>query len=208
VKSWSVVVFDGSRRLRFAARRGPDPAGAGAIAARWQAGGTTTRAVIGACYDGPFGIDLDAHLTGRPLASLSAELTRREKVLAAAGAKDIEEYTERAGHPPRHHPLPRLVSVIDEFASLVRDLPGFVAALVSIAQRGRSLGIHLILATQRPCGVVSAGIRANTNLRIALRVTDTAESTDVIDAPGCWPGSPPCPPPPALLGGTVYRWGQ
>ena len=54
---------------------------------------------------------------------------------------------------------------------------------MNIAQRGRSLGIHLILATQRPSGVVTADIRANTNLRIALRVTDTAESTDVIDAP-------------------------
>src|SRR6185437_2958929 len=103
--------------------------------------------------------------------------------LAAAGAKDIEEYTERSGLQPRYHPLPRLVIVIDEFASLVRDLPDFVTGLVGIAQRGRSLGIHLILATQRPSGVVSADIRANTSLRIALRVTDAAESADVIDAP-------------------------
>src|SRR5581483_3743093 len=73
--------------------------------------------------------------------------------------------------------------VIDEFASLVRELPEFVTGLVSIAQRGRSLGIHLILATQRPTGVVSAEIRANTDLRIALRVTAAGESTDVIDAP-------------------------
>ena len=127
--------------------------------------------------------DLDAHLTQRALASLSAELTRRERVLAAAGAKDIEEYTERAGREPHRPHLPRLVIVIDEFASLVRDLPDFVTGLVGIAQRGRSLGIHLILATQRPSGVVSADIRANTNLRIALRVTDATESVDVIDAP-------------------------
>ena len=80
-------------------------------------------------------------------------------------------------------PLPRLVIVIDEFASMVRDLPDFVTGLVNIAQRGRSLGIHLILATQRPSGVVSADIRANTNLRIALRVTDPAESADVIGVP-------------------------
>jgi S-DNA-T family DNA segregation ATPase FtsK/SpoIIIE len=79
--------------------------------------------------------------------------------------------------------MPRLLIVIDEFASMVRDLPDFVTGLVNIAQRGRSLGIHLILATQRPSGVVSADIRANTNLRIALRVTDPAESADVIDAP-------------------------
>jgi S-DNA-T family DNA segregation ATPase FtsK/SpoIIIE len=73
--------------------------------------------------------------------------------------------------------------VIDEFASLVAELPDFVAGLVGIAQRGRSLGVHLVLATQRPAGVVSADIRANTNLRIALRVTDAAESLDVIDVP-------------------------
>ena len=64
-----------------------------------------------------------------------------------------------------------------------RELPNFITGLVNIAQRGRSLGIHLILATQRPSGVVSQDIRANTNLRIALRVTDPAESTDVIGVP-------------------------
>ena len=68
--------------------------------------------------------------------------------------------------------MPRLVLVIDEFASLVAELPDFVTGLVDIAQRGRSLGVHLVLATQRPRGVVSPEIRANTNLRIALRVTD------------------------------------
>lgn len=66
---------------------------------------------------------------------------------------------------------------------MVRDLPDFVTGLVNIAQRGRSLGIHLLLATQRPSGVVSPEIRANTNLRIALRVTDGGESSDVIDSP-------------------------
>ena len=235
---------------------GLEPPAAGAIAARWNAGGRSTFAVIGECYDGPFGIDLrkdgphaliagttgagksellqtliaslacvnrpdamtfvlvdykggsafkdcvrlphvvgmvtdlDAHLTQRALASLAAELTRRERILAAAGVKDIEDYTallerQAGGSQPDHllEPMPRLVIVIDEFASLVRDLPDFVTGLVSIAQRGRSLGLHLILATQRPSGVVSADIRANTNLRIALRVTDAAESADVIEAP-------------------------
>ena len=155
--------------------------------------------------------DLDAHLTQRALASLSAELTRRERILAAAGAKDIEDYTARAGAAAPGgtalEPLPRLVIVIDEFASLVRDLPDFVTGLVGIAQRGRSLGIHLILATQRPSGVVSADIRANTNLRIALRVTDAAESADVIDAPDAahisraTPGAGTC-------GSATPRWSR
>ncbi len=126
--------------------------------------------------------DLDPHQVARALGSLSAELTRREHILAAAGAKDIEDYQLQAGRR-QAQPLPRLVIVIDEFAAMSRELPDFVTGLVNIAQRGRSLGIHLILATQRPSGVVSQDIRANTNLRIALRVTDPAESADVIGVP-------------------------
>ena len=126
--------------------------------------------------------DLDGHLTERALASLSAELKRREEILLHAGAKDIEDYWDARRASPGLPPLPRLMLVIDEFASLVAELPDFVTGLVGIAQRGRSLGVHLILATQRPAGVVSADIRANTNLRIALRVTDVEESADVIDS--------------------------
>jgi S-DNA-T family DNA segregation ATPase FtsK/SpoIIIE len=127
--------------------------------------------------------DLDGHLTQRALASLAAELKRREEVLLHADAKDIEDYWDARRVRPELAALPRLVLIIDEFASLAAELPDFVTGLVGIAQRGRSLGVHLILATQRPAGVVSADIRANTNLRIALRVTDADESTDVIDAP-------------------------
>ncbi|MDT0439289.1 MULTISPECIES: FtsK/SpoIIIE domain-containing protein [Streptomyces] len=127
--------------------------------------------------------DLDAHLTERALASLAAELHRRERILFDAAAKDIEDYDDTRRLRPELEPMPRLVLVIDEFASLVAELPDFIAGLVDIARRGRSLGVHLVLATQRPAGVVSADIRANTNLRIALRVTDASESQDVIDAP-------------------------
>ncbi|MFJ5216335.1 FtsK/SpoIIIE domain-containing protein [Streptomyces sp. NPDC088354] len=125
--------------------------------------------------------DLDAHLVERALESLGAELRRREHVLAAADAKDHPEYQAKRAADPSLKPLPRLLLVIDEFATLVREVPDFVPGLISIAQRGRSLGIHLILATQRPAGVVTGDIRANTNLRIALRVTDQNESQDIID---------------------------
>ncbi|MFK0044027.1 FtsK/SpoIIIE domain-containing protein [Streptomyces sp. NPDC090741] len=139
------------------------------------------------CVDLPHTVgmvtDLDAHLVERALTSLSAELKRREHILAEAGAKDIEDYVDLLRREPRRTPMPRLLIVIDEFASMVRDLPDFVKGLVNIAQRGRSLGIHLILATQRPGGVVSPEIRANTNLRIALRVTDAGESQDVLTSP-------------------------
>ena len=138
------------------------------------------------CVDLPHTVgmvtDLDTHLVERALTSLGAELTHRERLLAAAGAKDLEDYLDYATRQPDLAPIPRLLIVIDEFASMVRELPDFVTGLVNVAQRGRSLGIHLILATQRPSGVVSAEIRANTNLRVALRVTDAGESTDVIDA--------------------------
>ena len=123
--------------------------------------------------------DLDAHLTRRALNSLHAELRRREQVLAAAGAVDLAGYRTLDCAAP----LSRLVLVVDEFAALATDLPEFVSGLVEIARRGRSLGLHLVLATQRPAGVVSPEIRANTALRIALRVTDSADSIDVIDAP-------------------------
>ena len=124
--------------------------------------------------------DLDGHLTERALASLGAELRRRETVLRDAGCKDIDDYVSSGSRDGTS--LPRLVLVVDEFATLAEELPDFVGGLVGIAQRGRSLGVHLVLATQRPSGVVSADIRANTTMRIALRVTDPAESTDVVDA--------------------------
>ncbi|MEP6842015.1 MAG: FtsK/SpoIIIE domain-containing protein, partial [Pseudolysinimonas sp.] len=139
------------------------------------------------CVDLPHTVgmvtDLDTHLVERALESLGAELRRREHLLAAAGAKDLPDYLDLRERQPGLVAIPRLAIVIDEFASLARELPDFVRGLVNIAQRGRSLGIHLILATQRPSGVVSPEIRANTNLRIALRVTDASESSDVIDAP-------------------------
>ncbi|WP_432511191.1 FtsK/SpoIIIE domain-containing protein [Kineococcus sp. SYSU DK001] len=127
--------------------------------------------------------DLDGHLTTRALVSLGAELRRREHLLAAAGAKDVEDYTAARDRDGALEPVPRLLIVIDEFAALVAELPDFVTGLVDIARRGRSLGVHLLLATQRPAGVVSAEIRSNTALRIALRVTDVQDSQDVLDGP-------------------------
>ncbi|MDP8910933.1 MAG: FtsK/SpoIIIE domain-containing protein, partial [Actinomycetota bacterium] len=126
-----------------------------------------------------FVTDLDSHLTHRALISLNAELRRRESILRDAGAKDLVEM-ERLD--PERAPA-SLIIVIDEFATLVKEVPEFVDGVVDVAQRGRSLGVHLLLATQRPAGVVSANIRANTNARIALRVNDSGESEDVIGAP-------------------------
>jgi S-DNA-T family DNA segregation ATPase FtsK/SpoIIIE len=127
--------------------------------------------------------DLDRHLARRALISLRAELRARERLLHAAGAADVDAYAALRRREPDRPPLPRLVVVVDEFRVLAEELPEFVDGLVRTATVGRSLGVHLVLATQRPAGAVSAQIRANVNLRIALRVTDAADSLDLIDVP-------------------------
>lgn len=119
--------------------------------------------------------DLDPRLAERALLSLDAEVRRREALLRDAGARDVRELPDSESPP-----LARLVLVVDEFATLIKELPAFVDGVVDLAQRGRSLGIHVILATQRPAGAINDAIRANTNLRVALRVADEADSEDVI----------------------------
>ncbi len=126
--------------------------------------------------------DLDDHLAARALTSLQAELTRRERVLSAAGVPDVAAYQRLIDSGAVTTRLPRLVLVIDEFRVLANELPEFVDGLVRLAAVGRSLGVHLVLATQRPAGVVTADIKANVNLRICLRVRDRADSHDVLDA--------------------------
>ena len=120
--------------------------------------------------------DLDSADTARALASLNAEIVRRERSFARFGARDLGSFRAVAGH----NAIARLVLVVDEFATMIDELPDFVAGLVDVARRGRSLGIHLVLATQRPGGVISPEIRANTSLRIALRTADEIESIDVV----------------------------
>jgi S-DNA-T family DNA segregation ATPase FtsK/SpoIIIE len=120
--------------------------------------------------------DLSPHLVRRALTSLRAELHYREHLLNRKKAKDLLEL-EKRGDPESP---PALVLVIDEFAALAGEVPEFVDGVVDIAQRGRSLGIHLIMATQRPAGVIKDNLRANTNLRIALRMADESDSQDVV----------------------------
>jgi S-DNA-T family DNA segregation ATPase FtsK/SpoIIIE len=125
--------------------------------------------------------DLDEHLADRALASLMAELRRRERLLADVEVADFVAYQGSSASVTS--PLARLVVVIDEFRALAEELPRFVDGMVRVAALGRSLGVHLVLATQRPAGVVTADMKANVNLRIALRVRDRADSDDVIDTP-------------------------
>ncbi|MDH6246231.1 FtsK/SpoIIIE domain-containing protein [Mycobacterium sp. OTB74] len=121
--------------------------------------------------------DLSPHLVRRALTSLGAEIKRREHLLNSKRAKDLASL-EQTGD--RETP-PSLVIIVDEFAALATEVPEFVDGVIDVAQRGRSLGLHLILATQRPAGVIKDNLRANTNLRIALRLNDVDDSVDVID---------------------------
>jgi S-DNA-T family DNA segregation ATPase FtsK/SpoIIIE len=128
--------------------------------------------------------DLDEQLGERALRCLEAELRYREHALRGVGLSHVRDYQRlRDTQRPDLEPMPRLVVVIDEFATLVKALPEFVDALVSVAQRGRSLGMHLIMATQRPSGSVSDAIKNNVKLRLALRLESATDSQDVIDSP-------------------------
>ena len=118
--------------------------------------------------------DLEGSLVDRVLVSLDAEVRRREVMLRVAGFVDLAALEPGGATPPR------LIIMVDEFASLASAAPHALAGLVDIARRGRSLGMHLVLATQRPAGVIDDAVRANTNIRIALRLQDRADALDVI----------------------------
>jgi S-DNA-T family DNA segregation ATPase FtsK/SpoIIIE len=117
--------------------------------------------------------DLDAGESLRALSSLSAELRHRERELALRGLRSIDEAQGAL-------PFPRLVVIVDEYAALLETHSALHAVFADIASRGRSLGVHLVLCTQRPSGVVRDSILANCALRLSLRVNSAADSTAVI----------------------------
>lgn len=123
--------------------------------------------------------DLDERGARRGVSSLTAELRRREAILAAAGARDVREVG-----------LMRLVIVVDEFAALLQEHSDLGAVFTDIAARGRALGMHLILGTQRAAGVVREALAANCPLRLSLRVSEASDSRFVIgsDAAADLPG--------------------
>lgn len=114
--------------------------------------------------------DLDEAHAARVLASLRAEVRFRERAIAAAGARSSDEVEA----------LGRLVIVVDEFAAMLADHPDLHALFTDLASRGRSLGIHLVLCTQRPAGVVRDAVLANADLRVSMRVNNRADSTAVV----------------------------
>ena len=124
--------------------------------------------------------DLSTGEMDRTLASLRAEVQLRERCLSAARVPDIPTYHSTSAG--RDFVLPHLVIVIDEFRMLVDDAPEALRELLRIASIGRSLGIHLVMATQRPQGALTADIRANVTSSIALRVQSDMESMDIVNS--------------------------
>lgn len=124
--------------------------------------------------------DLDSAGARRGVGSLTAELRRREAALAAAGVRDVSECPS----------LTRLVIVVDEFAALVQEHPDLAQIFTDVAARGRALGMHLVLGTQRAGGVIRDALAANCPLRLSLRVAEPADSRLVIgsDAAAALPG--------------------
>ena len=112
----------------------------------------------------------------------TAEMDRRYKALAAAGARNIESYNEISGFQA----LPYIVIIIDELSDLMMTAPAEVEdCIVRIAQKARAVGIHLILATQRPSSDIITGlIKANIPARIAFNVSSNVDSRVILDQPG------------------------
>ena len=146
-------------------------------------GGTAFAPLAGLPHVAGVITDLDDGGARRAVESLRAELRAREAALAALGARDVSD--------PRAE-LPRLVIVVDEFAALLQDHPDLHQLFTDVAARGRALGMHLVLGTQRAGGVLRDALVANCPLRIALRVAEPAESRALIgtDEAAALPGGP------------------
>ncbi len=143
-------------------------------------GGATFAALSGLPHVAGVVTDLekDASLANRAFTSLEAEMARRKKVLDSARVPGLIEY-ERLPEAGAN-PMPALLVVIDEFALLVRQQPEVKERLDLVATQGRSLGVHLLLATQSPSNVITPSIRTNTQVWISLRVVDDSESTELL----------------------------
>lgn len=130
--------------------------------------------------------NLGGNQTTRALLSIKSELMRRQRLFSEYGVNNIDRYQKLyySGNENGRMPaIPHLIMIADEFAELKQDQPDFMKELVSTARVGRSLGVHLILATQKPAGVVDDQIWSNSKFKICLKVQDEADSKDVIKRP-------------------------
>lgn len=117
--------------------------------------------------------DLDATLAGRALTSLRAEIERRERIVARERVRDVAELSAH---------VPRLLVIVDEYAALVSTHPALQTVFSDLSARGRSLGIHLVLCTQRPSGVVNDTVAVNCAIRVLFRTSDAADARALLGA--------------------------
>lgn len=125
----------------------------------------------------------DINQTQRALASLKSEIKRRQKIFNEYSVNHIDLYNRLYREGTANDPLPHLIIISDEFAELKKEQPEFIKELVSTARVGRSLGIHLILATQKPSGVVDDEIWSNSRFKICLKVQDRQDSMEMLKRP-------------------------
>lgn len=124
--------------------------------------------------------NLSGKQIGRAMSAIISENKRRQKLLGSAQVNHIDAYTRLYHEGAVTQAMPHLLLVVDEFAELKKEEPEFMQEIISLAQVGRSLGMHLILATQKPAGTVDDKIWSNARFRLCLRVQDVQDSMDML----------------------------
>ena len=127
--------------------------------------------------------NIDGREINRSLLSIKAELVKRQEMFSENGVNHINDYIKLYKAGKVNIPLPHLIMIVDEFAELKAEHPDFMKELISAARIGRTLGVHLILATQKPSGVVDAQIWSNSKFKLCLKVQTKEDSNEVIKTP-------------------------
>ena len=127
--------------------------------------------------------NIDGREIERSLQSIKAELKKRQELFAKYEVNHIDAYIRLSRQEKTEIPLPHLIIIVDEFAELKKEQPDFMKELVSAARIGRSLGVHLILATQKPSGVVDPQIWSNSRFKLCLKVQTQADSNEILKTP-------------------------
>lgn len=127
--------------------------------------------------------NLDGSESMRALASIKSELARRQRLFSENHVNHINAYMRLFREGEAAEPIPHLFLISDEFAELKKEQPDFMKELVSTARIGRSLGVHLILATQKPTGVVDDQIWTNSKFKLALKVQNESDSKEILKTP-------------------------
>lgn len=123
------------------------------------------------------------NLARRAVISLKSEITRRQKIFKEKKISSADTYIRLFKEGKVKEPLPHIIIIVDEFAELRSEQPEFISQLISISRIGRSLGMHLILATQKPAGVVDDEIWSNARFRLCLKVQDKTDSIEMLRRP-------------------------